>query len=260
MQCRCRPSSPDKNAVLVDHVRLFRNEPRHRWEHRIHEQILPSLRCTNVRIERSDVVIQHTGYLTDDDMRRKWERNLRLLREELRDHPDDAHVLLHLGLTHMLRQEVAEALPVFQKAASVVQPYEPTAATVFAQLGKCWRVGGQPQQGLRVIEHGRRYHPHQPELIAEQSELCWSMGDFDGAERCLLELMNPVSSSEFSHGIEGQHDVIAIHRLAVIRLEQGRFDEAEALWHRVLQRNSEFLQAHRGLHELTRRRNAKSKD
>src|SRR5215470_14907944 len=70
-------------------MRLFRNDPRIRFEGRIHEQILPSLdraaAADGRRIALSPLAIQHVGY--EGDLRRKHLRNLPLLRAYLEDNP-----------------------------------------------------------------------------------------------------------------------------------------------------------------------------
>ena len=44
-------------------MRLFRNHPDIRWDYRVHEQILPSLRKAGHTVRFTDIVIEHTGYL-----------------------------------------------------------------------------------------------------------------------------------------------------------------------------------------------------
>ena len=40
MKCLCVPDKPGAGGTVVDHVRLFRRLPAHRWTFRVHEQIL----------------------------------------------------------------------------------------------------------------------------------------------------------------------------------------------------------------------------
>ena len=50
-------------ATVVDHVRLFRNDPRICWRYRVHEQILPAVREVGGQVRATDVAIEHTGYI-----------------------------------------------------------------------------------------------------------------------------------------------------------------------------------------------------
>src|SRR5262249_30995896 len=96
MKCLCLPDAEGGGATLVDHVRLFRRQDGLAWRYRVHEQILPSLRERGYDVAWSDVIIHHTGY-TDAAVRaRKLERDLRLLRLDLAEQPDDPFVLFNL--------------------------------------------------------------------------------------------------------------------------------------------------------------------
>jgi hypothetical protein len=44
MKCVCLPDPVSGATTVVDHIRLFRNNPAVRWRYRVHEQILPAVR------------------------------------------------------------------------------------------------------------------------------------------------------------------------------------------------------------------------
>src|SRR5439155_2071405 len=62
VKCLCLPTQDTGVSTMVDHVRLFRNLQGLRWEHRIHEQILPGLKDRGATVRWSDVVVHHVGY------------------------------------------------------------------------------------------------------------------------------------------------------------------------------------------------------
>src|SRR5260370_23496444 len=63
VNCLCLPDETGISTE-VTHVRLFRNLPGLAWEHRIHEQILPSLRrCGVSTTPWSDVTVNPVGYV-----------------------------------------------------------------------------------------------------------------------------------------------------------------------------------------------------
>ncbi|MHB1038225.1 MAG: hypothetical protein ACYC35_23140 [Pirellulales bacterium] len=78
---------------MTEHLRLFRNHPEIRWEHRVHEQIRDVVTRCGHEVRPSDVVIRHVGYLDRPTMLRKAERNLRLLELQRREQPGSAFVL-----------------------------------------------------------------------------------------------------------------------------------------------------------------------
>src|SRR5205085_868839 len=97
IKCRCLPDPQGGTATVVDHVRLFRNDPRVRWQYRVHEQIVPAVRRAGGTIHAADAVVEHTGYVDAAVRRRKQERDLRLLHRDLAEHPDDPLILFNLG-------------------------------------------------------------------------------------------------------------------------------------------------------------------
>src|SRR5207237_893252 len=97
MKCLCLPDPVTGTATVVDHIRLFRNHPDIRWQYRVHEQILPSVRRLGGSVRWSDVVIQHVGYQDRALRRCKLDRDLRLLLLEDSEHPDDPFTLFNLG-------------------------------------------------------------------------------------------------------------------------------------------------------------------
>jgi O-antigen biosynthesis protein len=58
MQVHCpgygEDGGPDFDVTMVDHVKLFRNRPDLRFDHRIHEQILPAIRAAGGEVAWTD--------------------------------------------------------------------------------------------------------------------------------------------------------------------------------------------------------------
>src|SRR5262249_49925826 len=75
MKQRSPPAPGSRAATSVDHVRLFRNRPEHRWSYRVPQQILPALHRTGATVHWTDVVIDHSGYEDPALKRRKAEQN-----------------------------------------------------------------------------------------------------------------------------------------------------------------------------------------
>ncbi|MFN3134674.1 MAG: glycosyltransferase family 2 protein, partial [Candidatus Kryptonium sp.] len=85
--------SADKNGNLsaTEYPRLFRKINGIKFERKIHEQISPSILKLGGKLAKTDITITHLGYGQDDEtMRKKYERNLQILLEELEENPDDA--------------------------------------------------------------------------------------------------------------------------------------------------------------------------
>ncbi len=83
LKCVCVSGRAGGTPTDVDHVRLFRNHAALRWDYRVHEQILPTIKHAGHIVRFTDIAITHTGY-TDPALRQKKpERNLQLLHQDL---------------------------------------------------------------------------------------------------------------------------------------------------------------------------------
>lgn len=114
--------SADKNGNLsaTEYPRLFRKINGIKFERKIHEQISPSILKLGGKLAKTDITITHLGYGQDDEtMRKKYERNLQILLEELEENPDDAYACYHVGTIKILTGEQEEGIKYLKKAISI---------------------------------------------------------------------------------------------------------------------------------------------
>jgi len=79
MQVQC-PGERAGDVTVVDHVKMFRNHAEIRFEFRLHEQVLPSIRELGGEVQWTDISVIHSGAdRTLAGRRRKYERDLRIL-------------------------------------------------------------------------------------------------------------------------------------------------------------------------------------
>lgn len=107
---------PVISPSLDDHVsisritRAFPNNPRYRYEGRIHEQLLLDKGNVSIRYVNVDVRINHQGYRQEEIIRKnKTERNLDLLLLDYQSNPKDSYTLYQLGKTYQVHQKYEEA-------------------------------------------------------------------------------------------------------------------------------------------------------
>jgi tetratricopeptide (TPR) repeat protein len=90
---------PRVGWTAYSELRLFRNDPRIRFEGVIHESMWPGIetvtRSDGLEIGSCDVALHHVGY--ESDQRPKNRRNIPLLRERLSLDPDNFFCWWHLG-------------------------------------------------------------------------------------------------------------------------------------------------------------------
>src|SRR5262249_29710988 len=137
LKCLCLPDPVTQTAMVVDHVRLFPNRPDLRWRYRVHEQILPALRAQGVPARWASVVIHHTGYQDAALRARKLERDLRLLRLEVAEQPDDPFTLFNLGSVFHEMGGLDEAVPLLRRSLALSDPGASIVRKLYALLAQC---------------------------------------------------------------------------------------------------------------------------
>jgi cytochrome P450/predicted O-linked N-acetylglucosamine transferase (SPINDLY family) len=249
-----RQLSPAKTrtglAFLVGMVRLFRNNPRLRWQYRIHEQILPALMRCGTEIRQTEITIEHLGYQDADRLISKLERNLHLSRLEYAEHPDDPFILFNLGFVYLELEQAGEALPLLRRSLELAQPSDPFVRMLFAVLARSQDRLGQKVEALATLRTGRAHFPDDPELLFLEGVLLGEGGNFAQAEECLVRLLRSQEGPEPSHLHPGLRGYLVRHYLAGVYCTQGRAAEAEAEWRKALADWSNFTPAWRGLGEL----------
>ncbi len=147
------------SAMTVDQVRLFRRRPAARWQYRVHEQILPSLRRAGYELRRAGVVIRHGGFREGSASAGKLERNLRLLRFEEAERSGDPVTLYHLGLVLGQAGRADEALGALRRSLERAPPDASFRPKLHAMLGRNWLRLGRREEALAACRAGRQQYP-----------------------------------------------------------------------------------------------------
>ena len=98
--------------------RIFRNIPEIRYHGRIHEQIsLPDGEAMICQDEQKRLSICHTGYVPAVmKEKKKWERNIRLLKKEIEENPGNGTAWSYLGDAYNGLGELQKAAESYEKA------------------------------------------------------------------------------------------------------------------------------------------------
>ncbi|MBN1758843.1 MAG: glycosyltransferase, partial [Chitinispirillaceae bacterium] len=84
-----RNERPGGTGTEFNQARMFPNRRDLRFERRIHEQIMPSALRAGLRLEQSEAVVEHHGYVEPAMVKQKAQRNVRLLLREYAEVPPD---------------------------------------------------------------------------------------------------------------------------------------------------------------------------
>jgi hypothetical protein len=248
MKCRCVGG---KTETVVDHVRLFRNDASLRWEHRVHEQILPSIRRNGGEIRFADVEIRHVGYADPNLRSKKLERDVRLLQMELADQPNHPFTLFNVGQVYRELGRSAEALPHLQKSLAQSHPTDSIVRKLHALIAACLRDIKNPAEAIKACVEGRKDYPDDPELLYIEAISREETGDLVGAESCLRRLVDGNEAGDHFASINpALRGCLGRNQLAWLLHRQKRYPEAESQWRVALTEESEYIPALLGLGEL----------
>jgi glycosyltransferase involved in cell wall biosynthesis/predicted O-methyltransferase YrrM len=249
MKCLCVSDRPG-SGTTVDHVRLFRRVPPHRWEYRIHEQILPALRMTRATVSWSGVTIRHIGYADATLRRRKLDRDIRILKLEAADRPGEPFTQFNLGSVYHEIGDYSAAIIALESSLARSHPNDSIVRKLYALLVQCHVKIGNPGKAIEVCRAGREHYPHDAELLFLAGGLARDRRDVVEAESLYRQLMEEREGDHFASVDDALRTVKGPHNLAVLLVDQNRLAEAEGVWLRGLSVDPHFLFAHIGLGDL----------
>jgi tetratricopeptide (TPR) repeat protein len=248
MACISLPQYPVDPAIVLPHCRLFRRHPAIRWSRRVHEQILPAVERQGHAITATDIQIKHVGYRDPALVRRKANRDLRLLRLEYATNPTDPVTLMNLGLTHMRIGQHTEALTHLLSSLKHASGRGDWQRRLYAMIGDCLTRLGRREEAVALLADGLIRFPEDPGLATRRATLLSQMGDLGGAERCLLQLLRSPSNGALLPGEQAMLDRRdARLLLGMIYRDQGRLRDAERVFQELLAVTPDFVQAWVGL-------------
>jgi glycosyltransferase involved in cell wall biosynthesis len=95
-------------------LRMFPNRPDFRFERPVHEQVATSIARAGLPIESTDVILIHTGYYSEDVVRKKKKRYLAMMEKWLVEKPDDSAIRYQYALALHTLKENEEACEEFK--------------------------------------------------------------------------------------------------------------------------------------------------
>ncbi|MEJ7592630.1 MAG: glycosyltransferase [Planctomycetaceae bacterium] len=249
-QVHCESSEPGQ-LTIVDHIKVFRNLPELRFEHRIHEQILPAISRSGGNVVFTDIHVIHKGSIQTPEVRqRKLERDFRILAKDLEDRPDHPFVLFNLGMTHEDAGEYQLAEGFLRRSIEVAADGESHLGKTWALLANCLRQQGRTAEAITTISAALSQFPGDKELLFRRATLYQDAGQLNEAaadyDRVLHEAVDKVFQS-VDRGITGFK---ARHNLALTLKDLDQLDEAAAQWQASISDCRPFSPAWNGLGRL----------
>jgi glycosyltransferase involved in cell wall biosynthesis len=237
MNTACSSQFACEGQSLITHPRLFRRHPEIAWQGRVHEQLRPEPSTLGYKFASSDVLIQHLGYADGPALKRKLNRDLRLLRMDYAVDPTDLRTLLHLGMAYFnlgrandsryfLRQVIANTK---QRCDHLRQVY---CALATIEMHEC-----KLNEALAVLDQGLALFPTGEYLMYLRADCLYELDRFAEAQATLLRLLNNPVEFQYRGSVPaGIREKLAPRKLADILRLQKQYASAEALFKSVLSR------------------------
>ena len=227
--------------TTVDHIKVFRNRPDLRFEHRIHEQILPAISRAGGTVAFTDLFVVHKGSIQTPEVRqRKIARDFRILARDLEDRPDHPFVLFNLGMTHDDVGNFAEAEQFLQQCLRVSTGEETHVGKVYSLLVNSIKGQGRLEAALEVASHALTLFASDKELRFRRSIIYLDLNRLEEAARDMEQVIHEPIDRTFQSLDKGITGHKAFHNLAVIYEQLERHQDAENCWQQAIQICPEF--------------------
>lgn len=242
------PISDGKDFTVVDHVKLVRNHPQIRFEGRIHEQVLPAIRSLGGDIRWTDLFVVHSGAdHSVEGKRRKVERDLRLLQQDIQERPGHPFVLFNLGMTYADIGKYELAADWLRQSLQASVPHESHVRKVYALLVNCLMQLGRNSEAIETCLAGLGHFPLDAELRFRRGMLAHSSGNLDEAIRSYRSVLEVRESRHFTSIDPGINGHKTRHNLALAYSDRGDFNLAETQWRAVVREAPTHRAGWRGL-------------
>ena len=232
----------DGKSLGVLMVRLFRNLPGVAYENRIHEQVTPSLsrlgEPLGLTLVSSGIEVAHEGYREEVMLsKNKVDRNDRLFRLQLEEHPDDVYSLYKYGdFLRGVPGREDEALEVLERCFQKVLERPPVATRTMPFAGEVGALialarlqRNQVEQARAVLDTCLRRCLSTPNLHYIAAGLALTEQNNDEAiahfEAC-LRYRGEVLVVPIQEGITGH---VAVAGIAQAHMQKGDTDSAQRL-------------------------------
>jgi glycosyltransferase involved in cell wall biosynthesis len=227
---------PDSRSTPYREYRVWRHDPRIRFEGVIHEKVVPAIQRVSESDGRpigvADLLLTHVGY--EGDQTHKHRRNLPLLRCQLEVEPDNLFNLHHLARVLEGLGETSNAEEVLARAVELVKakrPDDPLGSLAYGDLIRLRHLRGDEVADL--LADARKRYPSNWLIFFLEGRYLVDHERYEEALDCFDELLAvdvttlPDLGPAYDEGIFGalSHDARGV---CLFRL--GRHVEAAAAW------------------------------
>lgn len=229
------------SGTRVDHIKLFRRFPGMRFEHRIHEQILPSINEYGGMHTRSSAYVLHSGYDTSPEgQARKAERDWTLLRLDFKERPRHPFTNFNIGMTYHFSGKHKQAILWLRRCLKLTDPSQSIVRKTYAMLAISTRQIKGEEAALELFEEGLKVAPDDPELLYQQGHSLVALGKLEEAKQSYERVLQQNIDDHLSSVDVGIVNFKAQHALAGAHRLDGDYKKAKDSYLKVLEAAPHF--------------------
>lgn len=161
-------------------LRIFPSRPEHRFEQRIHEQIIPSLRRTGMSFKDTPFRIVHTGYHDPQKHAQKAKRNVEMAEKELARDPHNPVLVLSMADALSVSGNHEKAVTAYKKMIAMPNARRINESLFFqahVNLSLCLLKLGHCREGLDILERLLAMSPKKLDALFMAGNLAMQEGD-----------------------------------------------------------------------------------
>lgn len=241
------------DLTVVDHVKVLRNRPDLRFEGRIHEQILPSIRRAGGRVVWTESYVVHSGSdHSPEGSRRKLDRDLRLLRLDVQERPNHPFVLFNLGMTLLHRKDFLEARTHLEHCIEIATTDESHLRKAYALLVDTLERMGDHGGARRRCWEGLGRYPNDLELAFQLGRSLMLNRQWKEAIDAFQRVLKAGNARYFASIDPGIRHFKTLANLATCHEELGQHFEALGAWRACLNDAPGFVDGWEGILRVCR--------
>jgi len=235
----------NRGSFIHRACRLFRRLPVTCFEGRIHEQVVPSLERNGYEVAfLKGVRIRHLGYRSEIVAeRRKQERTIRMLREEVAKDPGDLFQRFNLGNAYYVAGQYADAVRELDPIVDQIEPFADHATMGYVLLANALNAIGSHEQALQVHERARKRGIDHPGMDYADGNALLAMRRYSEASEAFLRAIAARDDERFVGGDVAISGYKAYYGLAQAYLGQERLEDTETECRRALAEQPTFAEA-----------------
>ncbi len=231
----------DGSAQSFLQVRLFPNDPRLRFENRIHESITQSVKKHGFKGASLPIQIIHTGYENPELFLLKMQRNMSILEEDLAENPDN--IVLRFLYANCLAyserfQEAQLHYEEIMRTPGARQEQEDVYHGALVRLAQIYNLYNKRKEAVELAQRALEIHP---EDIQGWYQWGYALMRLNENEAALEKFSRALACKNIISSVQVNYGALRISCLesaANILVSMGRQQEAENLLRDALKQES----------------------